>query len=65
MSAIDLKEQGNKLFSVRKYDDAISCYTKAIVRKLFVDGLMYRRVLSSRHTFVLDSIFSRRSLARF
>ena len=31
MSAVDLKEQGNKLFSVRKYDDAISCYTKAIV----------------------------------
>lgn len=32
MSAVDLKEQGNKLFSVRKYDDAISCYTKAIVK---------------------------------
>lgn len=32
MSAIDLKEQGNKLFSVRKYDDAISCYTKAIIK---------------------------------
>jgi len=27
----DLKDQGNRLFSVRKYDDAISCYTKAIV----------------------------------
>ena len=26
---------------------------------------MYRRVLSSRHTLVLDSIFSRESLARF
>ncbi|XP_046583161.1 E3 ubiquitin-protein ligase CHIP-like [Haliotis rubra] len=30
MSAVDLKNQGNKLFSARKYDDAISCYTKAI-----------------------------------
>lgn len=29
----DLKDQGNRLFSVRKYDDAISCYTKAIVSK--------------------------------
>lgn len=27
----DLKDQGNRLFSVRKYDDAIGCYTKAIV----------------------------------
>lgn len=27
----DLKDQGNKLFSGRKYDDAIGCYTKAIV----------------------------------
>lgn len=27
----ELKEQGNRLFSSRKYDDAINCYTKAIV----------------------------------
>lgn len=26
-----LKDQGNQLFSYRKYEDAISCYTKAIV----------------------------------
>lgn len=30
-SDTDLKEQGNKLFSMRKYDDAITCYSKAIV----------------------------------
>ena len=28
----ELKEQGNRLFEQRKYDDAVSCYTKAIVR---------------------------------
>lgn len=27
----ELKEQGNRLFSSRKFDDAIQCYTKAIV----------------------------------
>jgi STIP1 homology and U-box containing protein 1 len=32
LSDVDLKNQGNKLFSVRKFDDAISCYSKAIVR---------------------------------
>lgn len=29
----ELKEQGNRMFSLRKYDDAINCYTKAIVSK--------------------------------
>lgn len=27
----ELKDQGNRLFSARKFEDAISCYTKAIV----------------------------------
>lgn len=27
-----LKEQGNQLFATRKYEDAISCYTKAIIK---------------------------------
>lgn len=31
LSDRELKEQGNRLFSLRKYDDAINCYTKAIV----------------------------------
>lgn len=31
MADKDLKDQGNKLFALRKYDDAINCYTKAIV----------------------------------
>ena len=35
MTAVDLKEQGNRLFSGRHYDDAAQCYTKAIVSKMF------------------------------
>lgn len=31
LSDVELKEQGNRLFSTRKYEDAISCYSKAIV----------------------------------
>lgn len=27
----ELKDQGNRLFASRKYDDATQCYTKAIV----------------------------------
>ena len=33
LSDVELKDHGNKLFAARKYDDAISCYNKAIVRK--------------------------------
>ncbi|XP_013401566.1 E3 ubiquitin-protein ligase CHIP [Lingula anatina] len=32
MSATDLKEQGNRLFAVRKFKDAVSCYSKAIMK---------------------------------
>lgn len=32
----DLKDQGNRLFSTRKYDDAIGCYTKAIVSTFII-----------------------------
>lgn len=28
----ELKEQGNRLFSLRKYEDAINCYSKAIIK---------------------------------
>lgn len=33
MNADDLKNQGNKLYSAKKYEDAISCYSKAILKK--------------------------------
>ncbi|PVD37459.1 hypothetical protein C0Q70_00049 [Pomacea canaliculata] len=32
MSSVDLKNQGNRLFAARKYEDAIQCYTKAITK---------------------------------
>lgn len=32
LSDVQLKEQGNQLFVIRKYDDAVSCYTKAIMK---------------------------------
>ncbi|KAK7493272.1 hypothetical protein BaRGS_00015398 [Batillaria attramentaria] len=32
MSAVDLKNQGNRLFAARKYEDAIQCYAKAIMK---------------------------------
>lgn len=32
LTDLQLKEQGNCLFSARKYDDAINCYTKAIIK---------------------------------
>lgn len=31
----ELKEQGNRLFTLRKYEDAINCYSKAIVSSIF------------------------------
>lgn len=34
LTDVELKDQGNFLFSARKYDEAISCYTKAIVSYL-------------------------------
>ncbi|KAL3249480.1 hypothetical protein MRX96_055995 [Rhipicephalus microplus] len=32
MTAVELKDLGNKLFTARKYEDAISCYSKAIIK---------------------------------
>jgi STIP1 homology and U-box containing protein 1 len=31
MTDIELKDHGNKLFAARKFEDAVSCYSKAIV----------------------------------
>jgi len=31
MNANDLKDQGNMYFANRRFNDAVSCYTKAIV----------------------------------
>ncbi|XP_059471836.1 E3 ubiquitin-protein ligase CHIP [Neocloeon triangulifer] len=32
LSDKELKDQGNRLFSLKKYEDAINCYTKAIIK---------------------------------
>lgn len=32
----ELKEQGNKLFSQRKYEEAVCCYSKAIVSRILL-----------------------------
>uniref|UniRef100_A0A1B6DL63 E3 ubiquitin-protein ligase CHIP n=1 Tax=Clastoptera arizonana TaxID=38151 RepID=A0A1B6DL63_9HEMI len=32
LSDKELKDQGNRLFTLRKFEDAISCYTKAIIK---------------------------------
>lgn len=31
LSDKELKDQGNRLYNLRKYEDAINCYSKAIV----------------------------------
>ena len=31
LSDVELKDQGNRLFAARKFDDAVNLYTKAIV----------------------------------
>lgn len=31
LTDVELKDQGNRMFSARKYEDAINLYTKAIV----------------------------------
>ncbi|XP_055922154.1 E3 ubiquitin-protein ligase CHIP [Eupeodes corollae] len=32
LTDVQLKEQGNQMFSARKFDDAINCYSKAIIK---------------------------------
>ena len=31
MNDVELKDKGNKYFSQRKYDEAVKCYSEAIV----------------------------------
>lgn len=41
LSDVELKEQGNRLFSSRKYEDAINCYSKAIVSSLILCNILF------------------------
>ncbi|CAH1115994.1 unnamed protein product [Phaedon cochleariae] len=45
LSDKELKEQGNRLFSLRKYEDAITCYTKAIIKNPDVAHYFTNRAL--------------------
>lgn len=38
LSDKELKEQGNRMFTLRKYEDAINCYSKAIVSNQIRQG---------------------------
>jgi len=45
MSDRDFKDQGNKLFLARRYEDAITCYTKAILKNGTVPQYFTNRAL--------------------
>ncbi|XP_023016813.1 STIP1 homology and U-box containing protein 1 [Leptinotarsa decemlineata] len=45
LSDKELKEQGNRLFSLRKYEDAIGCYSKAIIKNPEVAHYFTNRAL--------------------
>jgi len=46
MNANDLKDQGNMYFAARRFNDAVACYTKAIVSMVLPNSIalcyMYR-----------------------
>ncbi|XP_062516629.1 E3 ubiquitin-protein ligase CHIP-like [Corticium candelabrum] len=45
MSSFDLKEQGNRLFTSGQYEEAIACYSKAIIRSPNVTTFFTNRAL--------------------
>jgi len=45
LSDKELKEQGNRLYNLRKYDDAINCYSKAIIKNPDVAHYFTNRAL--------------------
>lgn len=49
LSDVELKEQGNRLFSTKKFDDAIGCYTKAIVSVLVRDGKVIGPIVTCKN----------------
>lgn len=44
LTDVELKDQGNRMFSARKYDDAINLYTKAIVSDFFRLSLLFTKI---------------------
>jgi hypothetical protein len=41
LTANDYKEQGNKYFALRKFNESLACYTKAIVSDTVYHAVMY------------------------
>ena len=45
VDANDYKEQGNRFFSMRKYNEALSCYSKAIVSQ-FISSILSNYIIA-------------------
>lgn len=45
LSDKELKEQGNRFFNLRKYEDAVGCYTKAIIKNPTIGSYFTNRAL--------------------
>ncbi|XP_067136696.1 E3 ubiquitin-protein ligase CHIP isoform X1 [Centruroides vittatus] len=45
MNATELKDLGNKLFSARKYEEAVGCYSKAIIKNPLIPTYFTNRAL--------------------
>lgn len=56
LTDVELKDHGNKLFAARKYDDAISCYSKAIVSELISKNTMIIKVHDVKETIFESSV---------
>ncbi|XP_075175601.1 LOW QUALITY PROTEIN: E3 ubiquitin-protein ligase CHIP [Anomaloglossus baeobatrachus] len=58
VSAQELKEQGNRLFVARKYQEAVSCYSKAITRNPSIAVYYTNRALCYLKMQQLDKALS-------
>jgi len=45
MSAHELKDQGNRLFTARKFEEAVACYSKAIIKNPTIPTFFTNRAL--------------------
>ena len=64
LSDKELKEQGNRLFDLHKYEDAASCYTKAIVSiMIFLMHAQSRRTIT--WTVTLNCVAQLRAPTRY
>lgn len=57
LSDKELKEQGNRMFSARKYEEAINCYSKAIVSQISWTEVIVEQSLTQTWISCLEIIF--------